>query len=238
MHAFFDVARTFGALSRLVVALLLVGIGAAGCQKDASPTDPTPTPNCRTWPSAYQTVLVAGATTLTTNGTCVFNRQTLQSTCTADTVGPGTSSRVVTVKTYASIDEVLAEVSVVPPLTRATGVTSVTTGTGAGTSALTYAFDGQKRLLTETSVAYSTTWSAWDTEGRPTTGTTVLTAGAISQVAINYNNATRARTTTTTTNGSSLTCADTFDVTGSLIATVCPSSASSTTISSTTQVCR
>lgn len=223
---------------RLVIVTLLAALSA--CSKESQPLNPSPPPSCRTYASSYTTLAIAGATSLSTVGTCTFNRQSLQSTCVADTVGTGGfATNQVTVTTYASIDDILAEVATVPPLTKSVGVAVTGTGTtGPTVSAVSYVYDAQKRVTRENGGGYSTTWSAWDSEGRPTTGTTAVTGGQTNVESVQYNNTARTRTRTSSSAGQSVMCSETFDANGNQIATACPGSTSTTNIVATAQICR
>src|SRR5207247_1833070 len=48
--------------------------------------------------------------------------------------------------------------------------TSNSGGCGISTATTTYTYDSQRRLTQTTNVGGTTTWTAWDSAGRPTTG--------------------------------------------------------------------
>jgi len=198
---------------------------------------------CRTGPATYRIVTTGGGVTSTTNGTCTFNTNTVEGTCT-NQYSDSTGQTFTTVSTtrHATRGDVVDEVSVIPPRQRALGTTTTVTGGGlntTGTSTLTY--DAQRRpisiVATTTgsgqNVMSTTTYTAWDSAGRPTASTSM----GGSNSTYSYDDATRTQVSTTV--GSGVSCSQVFDVNGNPTVGTCTNGATSTlTMLSTLQVCR
>ncbi|MEQ1757560.1 MAG: hypothetical protein ABL986_04525 [Vicinamibacterales bacterium] len=203
----------------------------------------TASTSCRTGPATYRIVTASSQFTSTINGTCTFNNASVEGTCTnvyTDTIG--TSFTSVSTTRHASRGDVVDEIAVIPPLNRALGTTTTVTGAGlnsTGTSVLTQ--DGQRRLATIVATSTSggqtvtstTTYSAWDSSGRPTAGTISGSGGG----SVNYSYDNAARTQSSTQSG--VTCTQTFDVNGIPTTGTCTNGVTTTfTTLSTLQVCR
>ena len=215
-----------------VSALVLIGSGPEAGQGTGS----VGAPSCRTYASAYRVVTNASGVTSTLNGSCTFNSSTVQGTCVNRyTDATGQSFTTTSVTTHATREDVVDEVKVVPPRLLARGTTTTIAGANRSTSTATNTYDSQRRLLTTTSVesgsgrTTTTRYTAWDTAGRPTAGTT----GASSFTHV-YNDAAR----TQTSMSSGVSCTNTFDANGNPVSGVCPGSVSKWTIVSTAQICR
>jgi hypothetical protein len=134
---------------------------------------------------------------------------------------------------------VVDEVAVIPPLTLSSSTTTTISGgtvpPSTGTATRTY--DGQKRLLTQVSVSQgqtsTTTYTAWDSAGRPTAAT-VVSGGQSTSQSFTYDNATR----TQTSSNAGVTCTQTFDQNGNPAVGTCPGSNAVTTVLTTQQICR
>jgi YD repeat-containing protein len=92
------------------------------------------------------------------------------------------------------------------------------------------------------STKYTTTYTSWDSKGRPTVGTTAHPGGRTT-TAIAYNDAGRTQTTTSATGGARTVCQMTFDADGNATATSCKvdgtaQTGSKTTIAKTDTICR
>jgi hypothetical protein len=143
---------------------------------------------------------------------------------------------------HATRGDVVDEIAVVPPLQRSLSTTTTVSGGTSSTGTSTHSYDGQRRL-TQTmatsqvagqTVSSTTTYTAWDSAGRPTAGSTVV-AGFTTAINYTYDNATR--TQSTTTNG--VTCSQTFDANGIPTTGTCSNGASTTfTTLTTLQICR
>src|SRR5439155_4264442 len=107
------------------------------------------------------------ATGLTVTGS--FNSSTRQFTAT--TTFPGDSSICTTVVfNYSSIADFVDEMSVVPGRALTTQTMSSSCAGAAATSTRTYTYDGQRRVTQVVQDGQTTTYTAWDSAGRPTAG--------------------------------------------------------------------
>jgi YD repeat-containing protein len=131
------------------------------------------------------------------------------------------------VSSYNSVADFVNEVRVIPPINMQTGSTSTNSGScGSGTGSNTFSYDGQGRLTAITpNTGSATTYTAWDSSGRPTAGTI---GGNI--ITVVYNDA--ARTQTQTQQGGVTTL--TFDANGILTSSVLVQSGITTTTTFTT----
>lgn len=197
---------------------------------------------CRTGPATYRIVTTGGGLTSTTNGTCTFNNNTVEGTCTnLYTDSAGQAFTTVSTTRHTTRGDVVDEVSVIPPLQRSVGTTTTVTGgalNSTGTS--THNYDAQRRLVstvaaTTTSgqnATSTTTFTAWDSAGRPTASTS---SGSSSTYT--YDNATRTQVSTAV--GTGVSCSQVFDTNGNPTVGTCSNGATSTlTMLTTLQVCR
>ena len=197
---------------------------------------------CRTGPATYRIVTAGGGVTSTTNGTCTFNNNTVEGTCTnqySDSTGQTFTS--VSTTRHATRGDVVDEISVIPPLQRAISTTTTVTGGALNTTGTsTFTYDAQRRLTSIVAtttgsgqnVTSTTTYTAWDSAGRPTASTSPSSSSTYS-----YDNATRTQVSTTV--GSGVSCSQVFDVNGNPTVGTCTNGATSTlTMLSTLQVCR
>ena len=198
--------------------------------------------SCRTYPTVYRVVTVAGPVTGTNEGTCTFNNATVEGTCVnnyTDTIGQSFTSTSVT--RHATIGDVVDEVQVIPPLNLALGTTTTAVGTTNFTSTATNTHDGQKRI-TGTTVTdatgrtTTTTYSAWDAAGRPTAGQSVIVGGSTSNFTHAYDDAARTQTSI----ASGVTCITSYDENGINLSGTCAGGSSTVTFTtiSTAEVCR
>jgi hypothetical protein len=201
----------------------------------------TSSTSCRTGVATYRIVTTSASFTSTINGSCTFNPSTVEGTCTnnyTDTLGSSFTS--VSVTRHATRGDVVDEVSVIPPLNRALGTTTTITGAGpTTTNTATLGQDGQRRLVSITAVSQpsgqttTTTYTAWDSAGRPTAGTVVGAGQPIGQT-FSYDNASRTQTSAS----SGVTCTQTFDQNGNPSVGTCPGSTATMTVLTTQQICR
>ena len=77
------------------------------------------------------------------------------------------------VVSYNSVADFVDEVRVIPPISLATTAVNTNSGAcGAGTATTTYVYDSQRRVTQLTNgTSATTTYTAWDSSGRPTAGT-------------------------------------------------------------------
>ena len=197
--------------------------------------------NCRIGPATYR-ISTTGPNnfTSTTNGSCTFNRSTVEGTCTNQySDSGGTTLTSVSTTRNASIAQVIDEVSVIPPLILSSTTTTVVTQPGQPTSTgtSTRAFNGRRLVMisniSQPSGATSlTTYTAWDSSDRPTAGS-VVSGGQPSTIAFSYNNGTRTQTITQ----AGVSCTQTFDQNGNPASAACAGTTSTSTILTTQQIC-
>jgi YD repeat-containing protein len=143
-----------------------------------------------------------------------------------------------TVVTYGSTSDFVDEISVIPPKVLASSqAISLSDACGGTTTNLVYAYDSQRRLLRVVSSAGdTTTYTAWDTSGRPTLGS-FSSGGTVSTA---YDSAGRTMTSTQSKGGVTSTIVNTFDVNGILISAVDSGTGQTTTytVTATEQICK
>jgi hypothetical protein len=148
---------------------------------------------------------------------------------------------------YASVADIVDEVQVVPPLTRALVITSNQVGpNGSTTLTITNSYDGQRRLVQSTAAipagSVTTMYTAWDPAGRPTTGTIESPAPIPLSVSIAYDDVARTSTMTSGVFGIQTTSVTTYDADGNLVSSVVtgPGQSSTTTVTnvSTGTICK
>jgi hypothetical protein len=204
--------------------------------------------SCRTVASATHSVQTFTDTgqTVTVDSTCRLNG-TADVNCDGtfnDSVGgPGTMSQN---SRFASRADIVDETAVNPPRTLSSGTTTVMTVNGVPfTITTTNTFDGQRRLTSTQSnggvgigtISSTTTYTAWDSSGRPTAGTLALSPGGTFSVSIAYDAGNR----TATRNSGLNVCTQTHDANGNITREVCTGTSPSTTtvtINSTQQICK
>jgi hypothetical protein len=187
---------------------------------------------CRTYDTSGTVVSLTGTLKGTTNFSGVYDpwaKRTTQQVTYND--GRGLQLAFTQVTTYASPDDLVAEVVrlqqpaqlsttpparqtlVVPPLTRFVRIAA----SGAIGFTLTNTFDGNGRLTGSTHVQPAgrtlTSYTAWDSSGRPTAGTVRSTTQS-STLSIVYDDNARSSTTTTTSGNMVVTGTQTYDVNG------------------------
>lgn len=247
----------------LLVALSIVGAACGGGKSPSSPTSvstgttnpapsptPTPTPTpapapsgptCRTYLTAANVTTVSGGTTMNALLAASFNAGANTSTIT--TMFANGAPCTTSVFTYRSTADFVDEVRVVPGVSLQTATTTTNAGAcGSGTSTVSYTYDAQRRLTSFTTnalgVSGTTTYTAWDSSGRPTTGSFPGTT-----IANVYNDAARTLVQTQTTAGGSVSTGTvTFDANGAQLTSVVVSGANTTTTTytntATAQVCK
>jgi YD repeat-containing protein len=218
------------------------------------------TGQCRTYDTSTTAVTVAGPLTATVTSAGVYDpwaRRFTQNVTYSDNRGIRYS--YVQVTTYQSAEDFIAEVvrlkapaplssnptgpatNIVPPLTRSLGTTA--SGTMAFTLENTY--DTQGRLTQVVSTvpqgSVTTRYTAWDSFGRPTSGT-LQSAASSSTLALAYDDKARTLTTNPSTRSLLAVGTRTFDGNGNPTlymqrASVCPVSTTTTTSGSTATAC-
>jgi hypothetical protein len=210
---------------------------------------------CRTL-AVSQTIRATGpgaSTEIST--TCSYDRKTNKATCTSKSRDSRGESTTVAVTSFRSLDDAIAETEVIPPLRRSLRTeTTSRDRIGSRASSLVNSYDAKGRLIREVGTAdptlkapasttkYTTTYTSWDSKGRPTAATTAHPGGQTT-TAIAYNDGARMQTTTSVTLGQRTVCQMTFDADGNAIATSCDvgrnaQTRSRTTITKTETICR
>ncbi len=242
---------------RFVALTIATAALAAPVQVSSLPPNPASAPRqrdagaqaCRTAATAATTRSKSMGFSAETTSSCQFDKATNKSTCTnhySDSVG--TKTTTVSVTTFASLADVIDEVTVIPPRRRSVRTDTTTTGDrGSVTSSLVNTFDRENRLIQEGGESsgggtFTTTYTSWDEAGRPTAGKTV-TRGNINALTLAYDNAARTLTTTTDTGLQKLVCVLTFDANGNPAASSCQgpggmANQSVTTTTATDKICR
>jgi YD repeat-containing protein len=233
--------RTAFPLAAALMSFAVAAIARGEAQRATSRGE-----SCRIFAAAYtmrQTGSANPSFAGTTTGTCTFSAAALEVACTtrySDTLGTSTTSS--SIATYTSLEDMVEEVSVIPPLKRLVSVTGNTPGQSRGTTS--YRYDAQKRIVEERGTATTTIYTAWDRAGRPLAATTTGGRGRPTVLAMSYNDAARTMTTVNTQAGVSTSCVQTYDTNGNQISYRCTSSAAggttrgTTTITETGKICR
>ena len=195
---------------------------------------------CRTYPTATNVAVTQFNTTMTARLTASFN--TSNNTNTITTISATGATCTTSVDTYRSKDDFVDEVRVVPGLTLVMArATTNSPSCGGVNSTVSYAYDSQRRLTsfstTALGVTGATTYTAWDSSGRPTVGG--FPGTTIQNV---YNDAARTLTQTQTGGGSVSTSTITYDANGNQVTSVVTSgnvtSTTTFTNTATAQVCK
>ena len=162
---------------------------------------------------------------------------------------------------YNSVADFVDEVRVVPPVSRWTRNSVIGTpisgscGPGSGSASITPTYDSQGRLAVVVAVGQvtpplvtvgtsTTTYSAWDSFGRPTAGTVIVRSSRPSPVSftgtvsVSYDNAARTTRTTTLISGQQTVSTITYDANGNIVSTVGPEGLTTSTTTSTARICR
>jgi len=175
---------------------------------------------------------------------CSFDRATVSQKCTVNTsLSTGLKISQTSTQSWASVDDLIAQYTIVPPLNYSQRL--VIGGEGSARTT-TYVYDGRKRVLREEIVSpgakATLTWSEWDAQGRPTKGKwTGEPAPYLDTDTITYNDA--ARTLHREMTGSGATVQDVeFDLQGRSAKTTTHGVAGPTvsimTIQATEKVCK
>lgn len=218
------------------VAAAVACAGALACGSGGNPGGPSNnggSTSCRTVASSTHSVqaFVTGQV-VTTDMTCSFSTGSNETVCqggfTDSEGGPGTITQTTR---FASRADVVDEASTNPPRALSLGTTIVTvTGGLSFTITATNAYDSQRRLVSTTIVnppplgPVTITYSAWDSSGRPTSGTTNLPGGG--SISVSYDAANRSVTRDMGLN----ICTVTHDSNGIIIRETCTGTIASTTI--------
>ena len=163
---------------------------------------------CRTYPTAASVTITTLGITQNAGLTGAFNTSTNQGTITVQFANGSLCSTAV--HSYRSTADFVDEVRVIPPAPLEISTTTTNSGScGSGTGTVTLTYDSLRRLTQVTSPTGTTTYTAWDTSGRATTGS--FPGGSITNV---YNDAARTVTQTQTSGGVTTVSVMTYDANG------------------------
>jgi YD repeat-containing protein len=231
------------------LALVVCAVAAAAC--GGSPSGPTESTGgagsggssatCRTYAAASTVTSVVNGLSSTSPATCSWDATLHQLTCTVSVSGGGPVCAT-TVSAYNSTADFIDEERVVPPaLLRISDVRTSDGSPSCGTASLQtiiYVYDAQRRLTQIVNGPSTTTYTAWDSAGRPTLGT--LPIGT--PVAIAYDSGARTRTETTGVGAAADVVTTTFDADGTAIKVVSQEAGvartTTTQVTSTARVCK
>ena len=229
---------------RLTFAVACVATGMAcgsstSSSGSSSPTAPgsgTGTSSvCRTYPTAANVTITTLGITQNAVLTGAFNTSTNQGTITVQFTNGSPCSTAV--HGYRSTADFVDEVRVIPPAPLEISTTTSSGSCGSGTGTVTLTYDSTRRLTQVTAPTGTTTYTAWDTSGRATTGS--FPGGSITNV---YNDAARTVTQTQTSGGVTTVSAMTYDANGgqTMIVNTTSSVVATTTFNntSTATVCK
>ena len=180
--------------SGLLVAAA-IAVGATG------PASGQSKPNCIDLATSIHNVSTGPGGGGTSDYTCSFDKNTLNHTCQIRSKSSVGVQDQTTVATYASLDDLIKQVAVIPPLTLATKM--LVSGMGVAWTT-TYAYDASKRQVREVTDGGSYTdtliYSAWDASGRPTKSRSTSTRAGLAPTddVIAYDDAARTVTHTRT----------------------------------------
>lgn len=231
---------------RHAAPIALACVVTLACEGDTPGPDPSDfTAACRTMAATSTWVQTfADGQVISGSNACTHDAATNDVVCQGAHVDSVFGAGTITQTTrFASRGDIVDEAATNPPLSRSLGTTTVTSSGGVSlTTVATQSYDAQRRLVSTTidnpaplgqqTLAYT----AWDSAGRPTTGTFSSIAGAF-PVSITYNNTARTVTRNTGLN----ICTVTHDTNGIMVRESCTGTTASTTeitILTTQQICR
>jgi YD repeat-containing protein len=216
-------ARRAGTIALAAAGITCGGGGGSGSNgSSGSPTAPggTPSgPSCRTYPTSANVHTTNSASSVVFDAleAATFDSSSRKATVNTNFANGSPCSTLVT--SYNSVADFVDEVRVIPPVSLATGAVNTNSGAcGAVTASTIYTYDSQRRVTQISNSAGGViTYTAWDSSGRPTTGT-MSGGGTISIV---YDDAARSWTETQTqSNGTRSVGTLTFDANGAQIRNV------------------
>jgi hypothetical protein len=217
-------ARRAGAIVLAAAGITCGGGGGGGSNSSSgSPTAPGGAspggPSCRTYPTSANVHTTSSASSVVFDAleAATFDPASRKATVNTNFANGAPCSTLVT--SYNSVADFVDEVRVIPPVAFSTGAVNTNSGScGSVTASTIYTYDSQRRLTQiSNSVGGVITYTAWDSSGRPTTGT-MSGGGTISIV---YDNAARSWTETQTqSNGTRSVGTLTFDANGAQIRNV------------------
>ena len=178
-----------------IICLTFTILGCSESSTQRSPTTPTPavasppptsgSASCRTYPTAATVTMTRGALTQTGQLTGSFNASANTATVTVALANEGLCST--SESRYRSTEDFVDEVRVIPGLTMQTSTTTTFSGAcDSGTATVDHVYDSQRRLVSSTTRGDTTTYTVWDSAGRPTAGSSPGTT-----IENTYDNSTR-----------------------------------------------
>ena len=236
----------------MIGVMLVAAVAGCGGSGGSSPTSPSggggggggggsTGPACRTYYTNENVTTRTSGTNIVFNAIQSANFDTSTKKATTQVKFANGSVCGTGVATYNSVADFVDEVRVIPPVFLVVGTTSAGGGAcgggGAAAGSLTYHYDSSRRLTGWTAVpGDTTTFTAWDSSGRPTTGTT----GSGATISLVYDDG--ARTSTATSNPGNTVSTLTFDANGNMIKQVLLTGGATVTttfdITSTATVCK
>lgn len=231
------------------LAVVVFSVAAAGC--GGSPSQPTESSGgansggssamCRTYAAASTVTTIVNGLSSTSPATCSWDGNLHQLTCTVSVSGGGRVCATA-VSAYNSTADFIDEERVIPPAFLRTSDVQTSDGSpSCGTASLqttSYVYDAQRRLTEIVRGPSTTSYTAWDSAGRPTQGT--LPIGT--PVTIAYDSTARTRTETTGVGAATNVVTTTFDANGIPTKVVTVTAGVTTTVttqvSSTARVCK
>lgn len=225
------------------VVCLVTGMVCGGSKSSSDPSSPSAPgsgtstgPACRTYPTAANVTTTTSGITQNAVLTGAFNASTNQGTITVRFSNGSLCSTAV--HSYRSTADFVDEVRVIPPAPLAISTLTTSSGScGSGTGTVTFTYDSQRRLTQATAPTGTTTYTAWDTSGRTTTGS--FPGGSITNV---YNDSARTVMQTQTSGGVTTVSTMTYDANGAqtMIVNTTGSAVATTTFNntSTAMVCK
>ncbi len=229
--------------TRLLFVPILIACAGAGARAQAQPA----AEHCRAFAAAAAHRTTGPGLSLDVMTACRYDKTTNKSTCTHRfTDARRVSSTSVSVTTFASIADAIDEVRVLPPIRRSLRTeTTVKDAQGTTTTTLVNAYDRQRRLVQEVGTSsrgtkYTTTYTSWDSAGRPTSGATVRPGGR-DVLTLTYRDTPPTLTISTSSLGLRAACSQIFDTHGNPSSTTCTgntNSKTSFTVSKLEQICQ
>jgi YD repeat-containing protein len=235
----------------MVVGSRVLGVGVVvlACVSGSAVQSQAPAvPACRIAMTESRTHQTGAGLIADTVTICHFDPAKLEETCLnkysdnqRNTIESETKTK------YASIDDVVDEILVVPPLRRSLRSDTVMRVPPTGNSSLVNTYDATRRLIREvgttgTGPALTTTHTAWDAFGRPTASTVTSPPSGTHTQKFSYNGLTQVLSKTMA--GGTTVCNTLFDADGNQTSSTCsgPTPGSNTvfkvTIDKTEKICR
>jgi hypothetical protein len=224
------------------IAVAALGTACSNNSSSDSSTNPnspggTSGSSCRTYSTAADVSTRTSGTSIVFNAKETANFDASAKKVTVETKFANGTACNTAISSYNSVADFVDEVRVIPPVNLQTGSTSTNSGgCPGGSGSNTFTYDSQRRLTAIVpNTGNPTTYTAWDSSGRPTAGSS---GGA--SISIAYDNAARTQTQTQTSPAATSTLS--FDANGILTSSVVSSggvtSTTTFTTTSTATVCK